>query len=354
MQTPNKLVLESLAQYLTAPAAIWVSGTGVPSPFGIELNANPAARSPLLSAASLTLDTPFRIASNTKPFTAAAILSLAECGKLALDEVAEAHLSSTTCAVLRSGGFRPDQITLRHLLAHTSGLADHTDSPGYLANAFEDPGRIWTSLEQVRTGVALHGPLSGPGKTFHYSDTGYVLLGEVIERVTGQPLGPAVRKTLNLARFNLSSTWWEEMEEPPAGAARRAKQFVGGREVTNIHPSIDEFGGGGLVMSVRDLGSLTAALFEGQLFRSPDTLAEMLRTTGILGNDDYRLGVSALRARDIEVFGHVGYWGTAAFHAPALGTTVAGFVTERDDRAKLVEVLLSFLSTSLTEKRALG
>jgi D-alanyl-D-alanine carboxypeptidase len=253
--------------------------------------------------------------------------------------------------VLRAGGFRPDQITLRHLLAHTSGLSDHTDDPNFLENALENPGRIWTRLEQVRMVVDLGGPLSAPGETYHYSDTGYVLLGEVIEGVTGQPLGPAVRETLDFARFNLSSTWWEGMEEAPAGA-KRVQQFVGGRDVTNIHPSIDMFGGGGLAMSVRDLGCLTAALFEGQLFRSPGTLAEMLRPTGARPGDEYRLGVSAMRTKGIEVFGHQGYWGTAAFHAPASKVTVTGFVAERDDRAKLIDVLFACLASTM-EKRTI-
>ena len=178
-----------------------------------------------------------------------------------------------------------------------------------------------------------------------------MLLGEVIERVTDQLLGPSVRRTLDLARFDLPSTWWEGMEEAPSGAGPRIQQFVGGRDATNIHPSIDTFGGGGLVMSVRDLGCLTAALFEGKLFCSPDTLAQMLRPTAV-GGDEYRLGVSAMQAGNIQVFGHVGYWGTAAFHAPALGITVAGFVAERADRVELINVLLAFLTSLATDQQA--
>jgi D-alanyl-D-alanine carboxypeptidase len=104
-------------------------------------------------------------------------------------------------------------------------------------------------------------------------------------------------------------------------------------------------------MSVRDLGVLTSALFEGQFFSNPGTLAEMVRPTGALGGDEYRLGLSAMHAGETQVFGHVGYWGTAAFHAPALGITVAGFVAERDDRAELVESLLGLLAASADDER---
>lgn len=349
MQTSNRERLEGLARSLSAPAAIYVNGAGMPSAFGMVLKVGPGIRAALPYETPLTINTPCRVASNTKPFTAAAVLRLAERGQLALDEAAELYLRSDTCAVLRAGGFRPDQITLRQLLAHTSGLPDHTDAPNSLEHALENPDRIWTRLEQVQTAVDLGGPLSAPGETYHYSDTGYVLLGEVIERVTGQLLGPAIRALLDFARFNLSSTWWEGMEKAPTGA-KRAQQFVRGRDVTNIHPSIDTFGGGGLTMSVRDLGCLTAALFEGQLFRSPWTLAEMLRPTEARLGDEYRLGVSAMRIEGIEVFGHQGYWGTAAFHAPASKITVAGFVAERDDRAKMIDALLACL-VSATEMR---
>jgi D-alanyl-D-alanine carboxypeptidase len=77
----------------------------------------------------------------------------------------------------------------------------------------------------------------------------------------------------------------------------------------------------------------------------------MVRPTGIAGSDEYRLGLSAMQAGDVQVFGHVGYWGTAAFHAPALGITAVGFVAERNDRAELIEALLRFLAASASEER---
>jgi D-alanyl-D-alanine carboxypeptidase len=237
MHPPNSNILQGLLPRLSAPAAVFVNGPGAPSSFGSVLEPETDRGARLDGETPLTLETPFRIASITKPFTAAAILRLAEQGLLALDDRAETHLGSDTCEVLRKGGFQPDRITLRHLLAHTAGLADHTDTPGYLADALNNADRAWTPLEQVQASVALGGPQSAPGKAYHYSDTGYVLLGEVIERVTGQLLGPAVRETLDWARFDLPSTWWEGMETPPPGAGQRARQFVGGREVTNIHPA---------------------------------------------------------------------------------------------------------------------
>ncbi|WP_428532637.1 serine hydrolase domain-containing protein [Rhodopila sp.] len=133
---------------------------------------------------AMTLDTPFRVASNTKTFTAATVLRLAEERRIDLDDAIVDYLDEATCVCLRSGGFCCERITIRHLLAHSSGLADHTDDPSYPASAFEYPSRAWTRMEQVRIGVALAKPAGEPGAVYHYSDTGYVLLGEVIERVS--------------------------------------------------------------------------------------------------------------------------------------------------------------------------
>ncbi|WP_428532634.1 serine hydrolase [Rhodopila sp.] len=135
------------------------------------------------------------------------------------------------------------------------------------------------------------------------------------------------------------------MEAPPTDVSPRRRQFAGGRDMTDLHPSMDAYGGGGLVMSVHDLGRLTAALFEGRVLRRKATLAEMLTPTEAEGGDGYRLGVMATRAGDTDVYGHVGYWGTAAYYVPALGIALAGFVAERDRRASLIDAMLGFVAT---------
>ncbi|MBB3952862.1 D-alanyl-D-alanine carboxypeptidase [Aureimonas jatrophae] len=328
---------ETLLSDPSSASAIYLCGKGVDVPIGLtsagRVHDDPA----------MTLDTPFRVASNTKTFTAATVLRLAEAGKLCLDDAISDHLDRATYQCLQSAGFCCERITIRHLLAHSSGLADHTDDPNYLAAAFEDPSRAWTRMEQVQIGASLAKPIGEPGAVYHYSDTGYVLLREVIERVSGRSLAATVRDELGFERHGLRATWWEGAEVPHVDAEPRRRQFVHGRDVTDLHPSVDAYGGGGLVVSVRDLGGLTAALFEGRVLRQETTLAEMLAPTGAERDDGYRLGVMAICAGGFEVYGHVGYWGTAALYVPALGIALGGFVAERDRRPDLIASMLGFV-----------
>ncbi|MDX2268269.1 MAG: serine hydrolase [Bryobacter sp.] len=123
-----------------------------------------------------TLETQFRIGSITKQFTAAAILQLAEKGKLKLSDSACQHLPR--CA----DAWKP--LTLHHLLSHTGGLANFTSLPGY-AGIMNLPSEAHEQLKLV-----WEMPLEfTPGEKFEYSNTGYLLLGLVIEKVSGEPLG---------------------------------------------------------------------------------------------------------------------------------------------------------------------
>lgn len=77
------------------------------------------------------------------------------------------------------------------------------------------PRRRWSRTEQLALALEQPGPGGGPGACFRYSDTGYVLLGEIVERVTREPLGVAVRRLLRYELLGLRHTWWED-DEPGA------------------------------------------------------------------------------------------------------------------------------------------
>ena len=101
------------------------------------------------TATPLTPDAGFRIASNTKTFLAAAILRLVEQGTVVLDAPIADLLAPETVDALRAGGYRPDAITLRQLLVHTSGIYDYGTDPAYRAAVNAEPAKRWTRLQQV-------------------------------------------------------------------------------------------------------------------------------------------------------------------------------------------------------------
>ncbi|MEU4426191.1 serine hydrolase domain-containing protein [Actinoplanes sp. NPDC024001] len=132
---------------------------------------------------AVTAQTPFLIGSVSKPVTATAVMRLVEARRLALDDPVRRHLPWFRLA----DGQAAQHISVRHLLTHTSGLprwASRTDrfdnSAGGLARSVRD-----------LAGVRLQ---SAPGTHHHYSDANYMVLGAVVEAVTGQPFGAALRR----------------------------------------------------------------------------------------------------------------------------------------------------------------
>ena len=312
--------------------ALFVTGKGVASAYAVST----AGKSGTAGSKALGPDTPVRVASNTKTFVAATVLRLWEQGRIDLDAAIGPLLTPRLDALMRSGGYDTARITLRQLLSHSAGIYDHAQDERYLPLVLSKPGKRWSREDQVSLAVKWGKPLDPPGTAFHYSDTGYILVGDIIERITGQSLGKAVRTQLRLDRLKLRSTWWEILEDKPRRAPARARQFIGNTDVTDLDASVDLHGGGGLVMSAKDLAKLMAALFEGGLFERPGTLQEMLWQGPHKGADGYRLGVFVKHADGRDYYWHSGYWGTVAYYAPAARIAVAGVTTNQDAYRRLV------------------
>jgi D-alanyl-D-alanine carboxypeptidase len=277
-------------------------------------------------------DGTLRIASNTKTYVAAAVLRLVEDGRLDLDTPIERVLRTGTVATLCAGGYRPEAITVRMLLQHTGGVYDYAGDASYLARVMEDPGRRWTRAEQVQWAVSAGRPYGAPGEGFHYSDTGYILLGEVLEVVTGQPMPAAVRSLLDFDRLGLRATWFETLEPEPAGAPPRLLQHSEGMDVSRIDATADLYGGGGLVSTLPEMARFYRALLRGEVFARAATLVMMTEPSPqslASGEGGYGMGLGRLRLPSgVDCYGHAGFWGTEAWHCPAVDVTVVGAVNE--------------------------
>ena len=278
-----------------------------------------AARPPL------TVDTPMRIASNTKTFVSATVLRLWEQHKIALDSPIAGMIAPEDDRLLRADGYDTGRITVRHLLSHSGGLYDLGSDPRFFAQFKANNKEHLTRTDQIRMMTEYGDPLSAPGVRFHYSDGDYVILGEIIERLTGLDLATAVRRELGFDRLGLTSTWWERFEPRPAAAHASARHFLGDTDVTDIDPSMDLYGGGGLVMSPRDLATFFKALFEGRVFHEKKTLETMLWKGSHEGADGYRFGIFVKHTPDGDIWWHSGFWGTWAGYAPSTGIALAAF-----------------------------
>src|SRR3954469_13462792 len=276
----------------------------------------------------------FRIASVAKTFTAAAILRLAEDGRLGLDDPIAQRLAPATVALLRSGGYDPQAIHVRHLLMHTSGLYDYASDPKFVEYVLTHGRHRWTRAEQVRFAMTHGKPYAPPGKAFHYADTGYVLLGEIVERATGRPLGSAFRRLLGFEKLGLTRTYLESLEPRPQAARPRAHQYYQRIDATGFDPSFDLYGGGGLGSTVGDLARFYRVLLHGQVFEKLATLRTMLGKPNSRRVADLGMGIFSNRIGGRggeDCWAHSGFWGTTVMHCPASDVTVALTVDQADN-----------------------
>jgi D-alanyl-D-alanine carboxypeptidase len=286
----------------------------------------------------------FRIASVTKPFVAAAALRLVEDGGLALDDEIDRRLPGEYGDLLRSGGYDPHAITLRQLLTHTSGIydfaadayADADDSAhadGFQHEVHRDPKRRWTRMEQIEFAMTHGHPYGTPGTVFGYSDTGACLVGEILERATGQTMGAAIRELVGYERLGLEHTWQETIEPEPPELPPLSHQYEDEFDVADMDASVDLYGGGGLMSTCRDIGRFFRALLRGEVLREQSTLETMTTTlSGVPAaaeagwDEDPSTAGMFLFRREIAGrtwWGHGGYWGTTAYTCPESDITVA-------------------------------
>jgi D-alanyl-D-alanine carboxypeptidase len=270
----------------------------------------------------LTAEHDFRIASVTKTFVAATVLRLVEQGELGLDDPIDEHLQRHFVDLLVDDGYDPAAITVGMLLDHTSGIADYAHTSDYTAVAYADLDRRWTPEEQVRFAMDHEAPLGDPGTTFAQSDTGYVLAGQIVQSVTGLGLAQAVRTTLDLDGLGLTHTFWESLEPAPKPEPPRFHNLFGTLDTWQQHPSVDLWGGGGLVSTAEDLARFYGALFGGEVFDDPATLDRMTTVAPVSGQSRAALGLFRVAAAGVTCFEHGGFYGTIAFHCPSVDLTI--------------------------------
>jgi len=319
-----------------------------------------AGVSDLASRTPLRADQPVRLASTTKTYTAAGMMRLVEQGKVDLDGSISEYLPPNQIEMLESDHYQPEKITVRHLLTHTSGIADYALADPYVEVVLANPQRQWTRNDQLQFAVDKLDKIGEPGDRFHYSDTGYILLGQIIESQTGLALGPALRELLHYDRLGLKATWQEEIEAAPAATAPRAHQYAFGKDTSGWSPTIDLYGGGGLVATMPDLARFYAGLFEGKVFASEATLATML-TSYIpkyggpieVENGVYCFGIFSYEVSGMTVFDHGGFWGTLGGYVPALDLAFGIAITHQESYSELKK-LLERLTAIIRKQEAAG
>ena len=235
----------------------------------------------------LTSNGVFRIASLTKQFTAAAVMLLVQEGDINLDDVVTVHLPDYP--------MHGHEITIEHLLTHTSGIPNITSIPEFFSGGMY---RLDGTTDET-LGLFRDKPLDFvPGERFAYSNSGYILLGAIVEKVTGGPFHEFVGERVFIPLG---------MENTGHDGPRIIKNRVNGYD--NMHEGLwnTDFismtrphAAGYLVSTVGDLAKWSSSLFQGKVV-DRDSLRRMT-TSHVLSDGegtDYGYGFAVK-----DLFGH--------------------------------------------------
>jgi len=268
-------------------------------------------------------DQVFRIASVTKTYVAVAILRLWEEGKLGLDDPISKYISPEHNDLLKQGGYSADSIRIRHVLTHSSGMFDHGFSKNYVPSVLNNPAHEWTRTEQIEVMVNDGKPVGPIGKQFYYSDTGYVLLGEIIERIMQTSLHDGIAQLIDFRKLGIRDTHFEKYQEDLT--EKRIHQYYDGQDTYAFHPSMDLYGGGGILSTCSELSLFYQCLFNGKIFRKEHTLDTMIAPLKFEKKPwlDYRMGIYKTEVNGMDAFSHSGFWGTEVMYIPALNASVS-------------------------------
>ncbi|MEZ4911402.1 MAG: serine hydrolase domain-containing protein [Saprospiraceae bacterium] len=307
-------------------------------------------------------DQPALIASNIKTYVSAAILRLQEEGKLNIEDPIGKHLTNETVSLFQSDGYNFNNIKIKHLLSHTSGIDDYVNDD-YFAFIDKNQKYRWTREEQIQLAVHVGDPLGNPQEVFKYADVNYLLATEIIEQKTQKPFYTSIRELLKYEELGFNNTWFPTLEEKPKQTKELIHQYWKeenwGESKLDIdwdsydHDiSWDLYGGGGIATNMKELAQFSYNLFNGRIIQDREVLnlikTDVTTTDGI--SKIYRLGVADASIKGLQSLGHGGFWGTNVFYIPQLDASISVCTLERNGKMKVIESVLNMIISELTSQ----
>jgi D-alanyl-D-alanine carboxypeptidase len=286
---------------LWTPQGDWVWATG---------------KSDLATQALISAPDRYRIGSMTMMFTGTVVLQLVQEKKLSLADTLDKYHVGVPGA---------NRITLKMLLNHTSGIFDYTATPKF-AKAFQaNPLRRWTSEELVRLAAASP-PYFAPGKGWQFSNTNYVLLGMIVEQVTGHSLAAEMNSRV-LKKVRLKSSYLAAGPDikPPFFNGYWDPQGDGHLQNITRQDMSWAWAAGAVVSNLYDMKPAVEALAKGTLL--DDSMQEQRLTVVRTNQKQYRLalryglGISKV-GKLVGLYGSVPGYGSAAYYLPDKNVTV--------------------------------
>ena len=254
------------------------------------------------------LNTQFRIGSMSKQFTGAAIVLLEEQGKLSITDPLDMHVP---------GYPNGNRITIEHLLHHSSGIPNYTDQKGFVKQVGQriSPLKIIDGFKEL--------PLEfEPGSKYKYSNSGYVLLAHIIERVSGEGYAKFLNENIFEKLGMNSSGVYDNRNSYPDEAMGYSYSFFSYRPAKKWDMS-QAYGTGNIYSTVKDLRKWVEAYFSGHVVNLANINRAIDPTNSPVG---YGHGYTIWPQRGLtKIFHSGGLHGYSSFlvHYPDAGTTIA-------------------------------
>ena len=288
---------------------------------------------------------PVLIASNTKPYVAAAILRLVELKKITLNSPIQNLLKRKICRKLKKAGYEVNKITLTHLLSHTSGITDYVNDD-YFEFVNQNQQYQWKKNEQIQRSLDIGGPEFSPGTDFKYGDINYLLLTDIIEKQTNKPFYLAIKELLKFEELNLTQTWFKDLDAYPENALPLAHQYADKFQWDsyNINPSWDLYGGGGIATTSKEAALFMQYLFEGKIIEDSALLSKMYSFVLPKEKSNYCLGIRHFNFPEFSAYYHGGWWGTDVAYCPETNSTIAIFTLQKSKRGEFAKLSIEMLN----------
>ena len=304
---------------------------GVRSPSGKEWFGT-AGFADIQSGVSLDPCHLMMVGSISKVFTSTTIFRLQDEGKLSIDDLLADHLDGPYMNEIEQA----KEVTLRQMLNHTSGLPDYLDNDDLFFQALNEPFYQLTAEEKLEYAYDLKAS-HRPGTDYYYSNTNFVMLGLVIEKLTGKSLDQA-KKEYIFDALQLTNAEVGTPDNPiPTRAARPYFALNGDKfiDLTAIEVSDAATGDGGVAISTQDLNRFIQALFNKELL-SDASFDQMTNSLYVKpdGQEDFSdwpdessgLGIDLFHTPYGDAYGHTGRifaFNAMLFYWPESGATLS-------------------------------